>query len=300
MRAHEARLTVALKRSLDRRNERVPAVTVGWITTGALHSIRRRLISAEGKPTAEMIEELTDWAADLIEMDPPDLGDPTRELGRAEPRGWRPVPPSSEACGDERELILGALMKLAESEGFWALSVSRASKAAGVPTTRFKRSFASLEEAYLLGLRRVAAALFSPIVAEEAVGERWPQALGRGIVEFSRTATVRAETARLLLTGVLEPGLDGMTCREAMIGDIADSLRAVIPVTERPGRRIAEAAVASLWDATGRQIEAAEAAPNPETSARFAELFVASLTATEAPNPAAEDAGALRGLAQPA
>jgi AcrR family transcriptional regulator len=277
VRAHETRLEVALRESLDRRGHRISPTAAAWITAGVLH-LSRAQIGSGRDDGLEQVEAIVHWGREFVAAaDPPPI-DGARH-GRPLPTASSQRPkPASVPPVDETELILAAATKLAAADGYWRLSEARISKAAGVPRTHFKRHFADLEEVYLAAVRRVSRRLFRHLASTDCrPGRPWQDALHQGIVSVVEEAAATPATARLALSGILEPGLGGLTTRESLVGEIAAAWVATVPAAQRPRPLAAEAAVASLWDALAHMIEAAEADRTPATAALFAHLFLVSV-----------------------
>jgi AcrR family transcriptional regulator len=273
--AHEARLASALRGCLDRREHRVDENEMAWITAGALHIARTAVAMPERtEDPAELADGMARWCEQLIGYCAPlpDLVD--QAPPESPPRG--PSAVTTEAPGDETELLLAALTKLAATEGYWRMSPSRASKAAGVPISHFKHYFADLEDGYLTGVGRVARSFFAGFTESRRPQRLWRRAVSEGIAELMHSMTADPATARLALSGILEPGLGGVTSRQALIGEIASAWRDALPAGERPPQLTAEAAVAPLWAALARACDRGSKDLPAETRARFVRLFIAS------------------------
>jgi AcrR family transcriptional regulator len=278
VRAHETRLEIALKESLDRRGEGISPTAAAWITAGVLHLSRVRMASGRPGDPLELIETIVRWGRDLAVG----AGPRSSEGADFDPRppmpGREQAQPVDPGPADETELILAAAMKLAAAEGYWRLSESRISKAAGIPKTHFKRHFVNLEEAYLAAVRRISRRLFSHLVDAGARTDRaWRDALGQGIFSLAQEAAATPATARLALSGILDPGLGGLTTRESLVQEVAAAWLGTVPAGQRPHPLAAEAAVASLWAAVAEAIDDGGVDRLPATAATHAHLFQVSV-----------------------
>jgi AcrR family transcriptional regulator len=279
IRTEETLLESALRESLDRRGRRVSPSTVAWILAGALHSARNLLDSGERPIRPQTTRSLLRWGTAYLAEASPDLVCGGRPRGGAEP-----VPSGSSDQpshrGNETELIVNSVLKLACAEGYWKLSVPRASKMAGIPATRFKRHFASLDEAYLLTLERTARKLFAGF-GTRAEHHDWKQMLRDEVETLSASLADGPETAEVVFAGILAPGAEGLTRRETLIDQLARTWRATVPHRERPPALVARASMASLWSAFARAAESGQAAELPERAATHAYFFLAPIVGTQ-------------------
>jgi AcrR family transcriptional regulator len=277
VRAHEARLEVALRESIDRRDQRISATTARWIVAGILRWARSDLMAQSGARPDGSVGRKVRWGDQLVAMDelgaPPSSPDPERRSLRM------PIAGASVDLqgGDETELIFAAVMKLALADGYWRLSASRVSKAAGIPKTHFKRHFADVEACYLAAIRRTARLLFGQGATRPGLPGGWLAAMRQSVLEFSGRAAADPASASLVLSGVLESGLGGLTCREALISEIAALWGEAIPSAERPDRVTLEAAIAALWGAVRDSFHHSQQGLLHQTAPTFARLFLASL-----------------------
>lgn len=171
---------------------------------------------------------------------------------------------------DETDLILSSVVKLARAEGYWTLSESAASQAAGVPATHFRRHFASLDEAYLEGVERLARTFFAGF-GRRAGGRRgWRIRLSREIEALTSSLATDPATAGLVFSGVLAPGLGGLTRREALLDDLASTWLSSIPAEDRPPEHFARASIAALWSSIARAVESGEAECMPAAAPTLA------------------------------
>ncbi|MGH2938704.1 MAG: TetR/AcrR family transcriptional regulator [Solirubrobacterales bacterium] len=277
VRMHEARLEAALRGSLDRRGGRVSTATVCWIANGVLRFVRSDLASTVSHPKIDAIDRIVNWGQALVDQKAPDLTGGSSEVEFPPASPTVAVDDEDLVQGQETELILTAVMKLAAAEGFWRLSPARVSKAAGVPKTHFNLYFEGIENAFLAGIRRMARRLFGVTDATKPSDVFWKQTACRKILDVSRKAAADPMSARLTLSGILEPGVRGLTCREALISEIANAWLDAVPADQRPDPVAAEMATASLWAALARSVDLCEPERLLGTGPTFAYLFTNSI-----------------------
>jgi AcrR family transcriptional regulator len=272
--SEETELEVALRRSLDRRGRRVAPSTVAWITSGLLHCARLALGSGDDAPPANL-PGLIAWGQACLIEPPEDI-----RTGRFR-LDWsmrdRPASrvKSGESPGNETELILTAVMRLATSGGYHGVSPSGTSKAAGVPAARFKRYFADAEEAYLTTLVRAADQLFQGFRREDQRDARgWAAVLCEQVAALSESAAEDPDLAGLVFGGMLDPGLVGLTRREAFIGEVASAWRLSVPAAERPDAMVGEASMAGLWNSISRSVDLGQAPRLPDRAAANSYRFL--------------------------
>lgn len=275
--SEETELELALRQSLDRRGRRVAPSTVAWITAGLLHCARLALGSGDDISPASL-RGLIDWGQACLIEPPEDIRTGRFRLDRSM-RG-RPFSRVSagEAPGNETELILTAVMRLATRGGYHGVSPSGTSKAAGVPAARFKRYFADTDDAYLTTLVRAAGELFQGFRREGPSDARgWAAVLCEQVATLSESVAEDPDLAGLVFSGMLDPGLAGLTRREAFIGEVASSWRLSIPAGQRPDAMVVEASMAALWNSISRSVDLGQAARLPDRAAANSYRFLAPM-----------------------
>lgn len=245
--AEDARLEKALRGCLNRRSRRAPKGMAEAIVAASLHCARSRLLGACPNQRMQNIDGLVEWARDVVEGQNgariPDgdlsrraVAEPTWAMGAAARDG-----------SDEEDLILTAVLRLAEPDGYFSLTPTRVSSASGVSAARYRRHFASIEDGYLAAVRRTCRAFFveltSPASPDCTEQPPTPRALQRAL---SRAAAYPA-AARLTFGQIVEPGIAGVTCRDALISDLATAWNAATPAPLRSRPVRADARAAALW-----------------------------------------------------
>jgi AcrR family transcriptional regulator len=245
--AEERRLESALRGCLDRRSRRIPKATAAALVAASLRCARVQLIDASPAETAETIDLLVEWAGDLVD-DKEDLGVPAVAMAT--------FPPASAAVGHERlapggrneeDLLVAAVLRLALPDGFHGLTSSKVSSAAGLPTARFHRHFADLAEGYLTAISRTCRSFFIELTTGEGPATTAPLSIRTALRKASRRAASDPAAARLTFKQVVDAGVAGLTCREALISELALACSATTPPSARLRPIRAEASIAALW-----------------------------------------------------
>jgi AcrR family transcriptional regulator len=273
-RSEEKGLELALRQNLDRRGHRVAPSTVAWITAGLLHCARLALAS-EGELSPSSQRGLIAWGQACLNDPPEDIRTGRFPHGRSQRARPASRVKQGQSPGNETELILTAVMRLATCAGYHGISPSGTSKAAGVPVARFKRYFADADDAYLTTLLCAAEELFQGFRQEPRRNARgWAAVLCEQVAALSEAAAEDPDLAVLVFGGMLEPGLSGLTRREAFIGEIASSWRLLVPVPERPTAMVVEASMAALWNSIARSVDLGDAARLPDRAAANSYRFL--------------------------
>jgi AcrR family transcriptional regulator len=272
IRANETRLELAICSCLDRREERVPPEAVAWVVAGALHCIRRKTETGSGCLEPEAVDELVEWGQALL------AGGSKSQHRVASARGpvtrveRHLIDDQNRAIGSEEDLILGAVIKLARAKGYWALTPSIISKAAGVPVSHFKRCFTSIDHAYLRGVERLAQAFYGNFRRDRSQLDDWSARIAGEVDALARSVAADPTSGRLVFSEILAPGLGGLTRRQVLLDRLAMTWSASTATDDRPPALSASASAAALWAAFARALETDEAEMLPiraETLASF-------------------------------
>jgi len=245
--AEERRIESALRGCLDRRARRIPKAIAAALVAAALRCARVQLIDASPAERARTIDLLIEWARDLVE-DREDLGVPAVaiEAGSATADAWGNERLASGERDDE-DLLLAAVLRLALPHGFHGLTSSKVSSAAGLPTARFRRHFADLADGYLAAISRTCRSFFIELTAGEGSPTTAQASIRAALRKASRRAASDPAAARLTFRQVVDAGVAGLTCREALISELALACSATTPPSVRLRPIRAEASIAALW-----------------------------------------------------
>jgi len=272
IRTQETLLEAELREALDRRERQVSPLAVAWVVAGLLHGARQLLAAAPRLISPDTTTTLVRWAQTCLAERDPGCHVPTSSHAAMLPTELRTLVRRPPREG-ETDLFVNAVLKLSCGDGYWKLSVARASRMAGIPATRFKRYFGNLDEAYLLAVDRTARGLFSGFSSRTPDRVRsWRQASFEQFASLSARLASTPKVAGLVFSGILAPGADGLTRREALIDELAATWRSSVPARERPSALFTKASMASLWSAFARATELGRTevlAEQAETNAHF-------------------------------
>ncbi|HEY2054313.1 MAG TPA: TetR/AcrR family transcriptional regulator [Solirubrobacterales bacterium] len=245
--AAEKRLEAGICGCLDRRASRVPKKMSAAILAASLHCARVRLIGSSTSEARANRDALIEWARDVVDgredyaATAPDLR--TADFG--EPP-W-PVDDGTTSDHDERNMILAAVLRLAAPDGFFGLTAGKVSSAAGVPTSRLRRHFPDVADGYLAAIRRTCRSFFIELT-DGADRDAPPRVSVRSALRrASHRAALEPAAARLTFQGIVEPGVAGLTCRDALISELAAACTGG-PAACGPSVQVrAEARAAAFW-----------------------------------------------------
>jgi len=219
--AAEKRLELAVRACLDRRGRRVPPRMATAIVAASLHCARVRLLDGSPAEARASRDALVEWARDVVEgREDYAATAPGPQTVDCSAPAW-PATEGSTSEHDERSLILAAVLRLAAPEGFFGLTASKVSSAAGLPTSRFRRHFPDLTQGYLVAIRRTCRSFFIELTDGPDQGTAPGVSVRSALRRTSRRVALEPAAARLTFRGVVEPGVSGLTCREALISELA-------------------------------------------------------------------------------
>jgi AcrR family transcriptional regulator len=278
VRACEMDIESTLRHCLDRRRDRIPTAAVSWTVAGVMHGARSTVMVRTDAARQTTAERLVRWG--YASLRDGAGGEPSVD-GRSKGRRTPPEPrtnlrPASRS--DDTGLIMNAVAKLAATDGYWKLTMSHVSKAAGVPATRIKCHFGSIEVAFLNSVCRTVRGLIPPLTGEtpdtpHPGGELCPRS---EIARLLVTVSEDPPAARLMFSEIAAPGLSGVTARGEVIKELATAWRSILSSGKCPDQFEAEAAVGSLWHVIACSAEEGSLRDLVAQRERYGALFEAS------------------------
>lgn len=252
---------------LGRRGSPVGPLVAEWIVAGVLRAIRARVLIASPVDSPHFAQRLAVWGASHLFKMPGHH----RELLPAK----KPVnAPELVPQGDERSILMSALVRRAKSDGYWRLTPSWVCQVAGLSNAKFKRHFNSIDACFQASLRVLTTTYFRPFLAEEPLATSCTTRLTRATAMLRSAVAADPELARLTFVEVLNPGASGLMCRENLITDLSVEWRRSKILAERPADLFVEASIAALWSAVARSIRTGPHAATREWDA-FSRLLSA-------------------------
>jgi AcrR family transcriptional regulator len=239
----DRRLAKVLCGCLDRRSTRTAITVATSIVAAALHCARTRLLGTSPQESSIAVDGLVEWARGIV------AGKESLAISysTSQETAAADLAHSGPEDRDEEELILAAVLRLASPDGYYSLTPSKVSSAAGLPAARFRRHFANLADGYVAAIRRTCRVFFFELTATAEQGTASRLSIRLALLTASRRATSDPAGARLTFRQVIDAGVAGVTCRDSLISELALACGAAEPpaAQNRPIR--AEASIAALW-----------------------------------------------------
>jgi AcrR family transcriptional regulator len=181
------------------------------------------------------------------------------------------------AAGDDRDRMIRATVRLAAADGFGNLTVTRIRRSAGVSRRSFNANFASVSECFLSSLE---------LVVRSAV--TWAKAWAESEADRDRRTTrlmtaLCAQAARngalasLVLVGVLDPGREGLLCRENLLDAGATRMGDELAPLMCDQAVALSASMAAAWEIAANETAAGRSSNLPALSPLLAKVVLAPL-----------------------
>lgn len=239
----------------------VPFRIVQGITAGVMRVARTRLLGGRGDALPEIADQLADWS--LSFRDANEIAWAADQVTPA--TGARFEGPEERrsregallgTVGDARGRILAATAKLGARDGYGALTVPRIRAEAGVSRRDFDAHFADVDACFLEAIEVLTVAAVTEAEGEARKASGWERGVCRASAALCTAVARNPVLAQLGFIEVLEPGREGLYCRERLIGRCADRLRKTAPARQRPSELAAEASMAAAWRIVHAEIAA--------------------------------------------
>jgi AcrR family transcriptional regulator len=266
----------------------VPPLLIQGIVGGAARVVRGRLLVDGEQSEFELAEELLGWALSFRSDAAAELEAIDRRALPLIPNGLAAAMWEKEAkqrkSDDDRALILAAVAKLVGSEGYAELTAPRIRAAAGVSRRSFNVHFKGVEDCFLAALEeRTTQALRRAAQARSASGS-WAGGIYRAIFALCVDVARDPILAKLSFAEIFTLGLNGMHCRERLVGTTAELfLYDDFPPTQPPSPLATEASVGAVWNVMHQHVVTNRAHQLPWIAATLSFLVLApAIGASEA------------------
>ncbi|HXF29900.1 MAG TPA: TetR family transcriptional regulator [Solirubrobacterales bacterium] len=266
----------------------LPPLIVKGIVAGATRIARVRLLAGEEQHLSGDADELLDWALSLHSPAAGEVCTGSVEILRtaaARPaqveRGAAPFA-DRELAGDERTMILSAVVQLAATEEYGALTVPRIRAAAGISRRRFEAHFKGVSDCFLAALELLAARALARAKAAYLSADDWPRGIHRACVSFCREVADDPVLVRLAFFEIVAPGHEGIEWRVNLIGEFSSLLRCTAPPGQRPSKLIAGASAGAAWAVLHHYAMTGRAQQAPGITGTVAYLLLAPAIGAEA------------------
>jgi AcrR family transcriptional regulator len=176
---------------------------------------------------------------------------------------------------EERELLIGAVIRLAAEEGFEPLSPKRIAAAAGLPRRTFDSEFGSVEECLSRALEVGTTVIVVDIQGAFEAAPDWAHGIRRALEALCGFFVSEPGMARLAFVELFVPGRAVTQRGSGMLSALARLLRDRTPLDLRPGPVEAEAAVGAIWTLLRRRTAAGRISELPFLAPTLAWLVLA-------------------------
>lgn len=264
----------------------LPAAVAKGIVAGVSHIARSCLLNRGDADLREESEELSEWALALGADASTRLPLLARRAGAAASRP-SPAPQGQDPAGDytpgdEREMILWAVSRVAATDGYRALTMSRIRSAVGISQRRFAQHFATLTECFLASLDLHSNRLLAQPWAAAPDSSQWPSRVHRTVSALCRELAQNPMLGRLLFLELPNAGREGARWRSELIADLSSSVYAGAPSGSRPTPLAAEASLAGVWALLDASFTGGRAQQPSQTVGPAAYLVLAPAIGAEA------------------
>lgn len=156
--------------------------------------------------------------------------------------------------GDERAMILSAAFRIAKG-GYHQLSIPRICREAGVSRRDFNRHFKDIEDCFILALEDRATEAITASLPEQAAAATWSDTISTALRSLCSLVEDDRDSARALFVEITAAGTLGIECRNRLISQVANALRANAPEGQSPSELAAEASAAAAWAIVRRRVQ---------------------------------------------
>ncbi len=288
-RSFEAMVAESFGRAPDRAA--VPQLVIEGVVAGAERVARARLAAEREGELARLGSALAGWALACGSEAAASLADLDSCFVPESPSvGLHPVPSSGAKGGetgarsstDDRALLLSAVARLAASEGYAGLTVSRVHAVAGVSRRCFDAHFDGVEDCFLAALEQQAGAAIARAAAEGDEAGSWEAGVQRAIASLCRQIASDPVLAGLCFVEAFGPGAGGMRCRERLMADLVERLRDASPPARQVEELAVEASVGAVWGVIHRHVVSGTAQQLPRIAPTLSYLALAPVAGPEA------------------
>ncbi len=232
-------------------SDRIPQLIGRGIAAGVMRVARARLLAGEVTRIGDDADRVSDWTTALLRS----------WAAGGDSSEWRPAPYTPESAdqphdltravrgevGDERARILAAATKLSATHGFSELTIPGIRAEAGIARRRLDDHFEDAESCFIAAVESVVAHAAARIARAARRAEDWASGIDAAVRRLCTEVAGNPPLAHLLFVEILAPGREGLLCKERMVTDVANRMRAAAPPTHRLSAQFAEASSAAAW-----------------------------------------------------
>lgn len=262
----------------------VESLLVRGVVAGLISVARARLLENNQDELPPLTDELTGWMLCIAGIEIGALGRlAPRATRRALSRRYAEVPlATAEPAGDDRALILAAVIKLARTEPLGDISARRVHTAAGVSRRAFDKAFLGSLDCLLAAIDRVIRSAMERAMLAAAVAPTWSRGIYRVVASVCDQIAQDPSLARLGFTEALTLGPAALRQRVELTKELGKCLRAGGPRTGQPTEAAAEASVGGTWTILQHQISAGSVGSLPQFAPTLAAMVLAPAVGLDA------------------
>jgi len=266
----------------------LPPLLLKGVVAGISHVARSRLLTGGEGELPDSVDELTDWVLSLRSRAALEVcGRSSRPKGaRDSSRNWasggQPFVDRAEVPGDERAMLLAAVVQLAGEDGNETLTVTRIRMAAGVSKRRFDSHFDGVADCFLAALELLAGrALLETRDAYLDAGD-WQAGVHKALVRLCSTLTQDPALVRMGFLGVLVAEPLTVRWRANFVSNMGSLLFCSAPPGQRPTKVAAEASAAAAMALLHHNVTTGRARQLPVIAGALSYLALAPAIGGEA------------------
>lgn len=212
--------------------------------------VRVRLFEGRSAELPDLTDPLTEWIISLgaFETSSPPSDSRNLPIPHSEQRHSLSPTGEIESVRDDQARILAAVARLNLREGYWALTVPKIRREAGVSRRNFDAHFAGVEDCFLAAVEKAGRSVL--MVADRAAAREngWDRGLWAASVGLCREVACYPAMARMVFVDVLAPGRAGLACRENMVGLAASGMQAAAQTAGKSSSLRSEASASAVWE----------------------------------------------------
>jgi AcrR family transcriptional regulator len=231
------------------RQVAAPRHLIAGMAAGMVRMARKTTLAGRGDELPGLADELCGWMVSMPHPEIVSLLNPAG--GRQDRRETRPLPDGRVEVADpiygDRGRLLQATLRLAAAQGFTGLSAPGVRSEAGVSRLRFDTQFSDLDSCFLAAVEMTIKGAAARAVAWSSDAGDWATRTCRTVQALCAQGARDRRGARVAFLEIVGPGRPGLLCREQLVSEAAEALRATIPAEVRPSELTVEASVAAAW-----------------------------------------------------
>jgi AcrR family transcriptional regulator len=222
------------------------------VAAGIGEVARAFLLTERQHELPQFADELTDWALSvggdrgMVRSTLPAIST-SRVASLPADRPLQSSLRREHGAGDEREMILSSVARLAAGSGNEELTVTQIRTTAGLSRRRFERHFAGVDDCLLEALELLAQCAIEEARTEYLSAENWLFGVHRAIHRLCECVARDRALMKMASVELYRAGAESLRWRADFISKSAAFLRSAFPPENRPSIRAAEASVGSMF-----------------------------------------------------